>query len=124
MILYLLLTSLLIPINLWAAITPHLHSELSMRALHAVSVVLLLPLLISLWSDRSSIRLVPAVVLAIFLCVMVVVNVEIAAKGMPIEFGWIDHLFLALAALSVEAYYLLEPNATTPLPNQVVDQTD
>ncbi len=124
MILYLLLTSLLIPVNLWASITPHVHSELSMRALHAVSVVLLLPLLISIWSDRSSIRSVPAVVLAIFLCVMVVVNVEIATKGMPVEFGWIDHLFLALAALSVEAYYLLEPNATTPLPNPVVDQTD
>ena len=124
MILYLLLTSLLIPVNLWASITPHVHSELSMRALHAVSVVLLLPLLISLWSDRSSIRSVPAVVLAIFLCVMVRVNVQIAAQGMGVEFGWIDHLFLALAALSVEAYYLLEPNATTPLPNQVVDQTD
>ena len=30
MIPYLMICSLMIPVNLWAAITPHLHSELSM----------------------------------------------------------------------------------------------
>ena len=44
MIAYLLLTSLLIPVNIWAAITPHLHSVVSMRILHGVSVLVLLPL--------------------------------------------------------------------------------
>ena len=30
MILFLVLCSLLIPVNVWAAITPHLHSDVSM----------------------------------------------------------------------------------------------
>ena len=41
MIAYLLITSLLIPINIWAAITPHLHTVLTMRVLHAASVTVL-----------------------------------------------------------------------------------
>ena len=114
MIIYLLLTSLLIPVNIWAAITPHLHTALTMRILHGVSVLVLLPLLLSLWRDRRVIQPVSALVLAIFLLVMVVVNVTIAMQGMGVEFGWIDHLLLALAALSVEAYYLLEERATVP----------
>ena len=45
MLAYLIAVSLLIPANLWAAITPHLHSEVSMRILHGVSTLALLPLL-------------------------------------------------------------------------------
>ena len=45
MIIYLILCSLLIPVNISAAITPHLHSDLSMRILHGLSTVVLLPLL-------------------------------------------------------------------------------
>ena len=37
MIAYLVFCSLLIPANLWAAITPHLHSDLSMRVLHGIA---------------------------------------------------------------------------------------
>ena len=114
MILYLLFTSLLIPVNIWAAINAHTHTDLSMRILHSVSVLVLLPLLVSLWCDRRVIQPVVALLLAIFLLVMVVVNVTIAVQGMGVEFGWIDHLFLALAAASVEAYYLLEERATAP----------
>ena len=115
MITYLLLTSLLIPVNIWAAINSHTHSELSMRILHAVSVLVLLPLMLSLWRDRGVIQQLPAILLAAFLSVMVVVNLNIAARGMGVEFGWIDHLFLALAALSVEVYYLLEEKASSLL---------
>ena len=115
MIAYLLLTSLLIPVNIWAAITPHLHSALTMRLLHGASVLVLLPILLSLWRDRRLIQPVPGLVLTIFLIVMVVVNVTIAVRGMGVEFGWIDHLLLALGALSVEAYYLLEKKASSPL---------
>jgi len=114
MIFYLLFTSLLIPVNIWAAINAHTHTDLSMRILHSVSVLVLLPLLVSLWCDRRVIQPVVALLLAIFLLVMVVVNVTIAVQGMGVEFGWIDHLFLALAAASVEAYYLLEERATSP----------
>ena len=114
MIFYLLFTSLLIPVNIWAAINAHTHTDLSMRILHSVSVLVLLPLLVSLWCDRRVIQPVVALLLAIFLLVMVVVNVTIAVQGMGVEFGWIDHLFLASAALSVEAYYLLEERATSP----------
>ena len=45
MIAYLILCTLLITANGWAAITPHLHSDLSMRILHGRSTVALLPLL-------------------------------------------------------------------------------
>ena len=45
MIAYLILCRLLITANGWAAITPHLHSDLSMRILHGHSTVALLPLL-------------------------------------------------------------------------------
>ena len=45
MLAYLIAVSLLIPANLWAAITPHLHSEVSMRILHGLSTLALLPLL-------------------------------------------------------------------------------
>ena len=48
MIAYLVFCSLMIPANLWAAITPHLHSDLSMRVLHGMSTLALLPLLLSL----------------------------------------------------------------------------
>ena len=52
MIAYLVFCSLLIPANLWAAITPHLHSDLSMRVLHGMSTLALLPMLLSLWHGR------------------------------------------------------------------------
>lgn len=115
MIAYLALTSLLIPVNIWASITPHLHTALTMRLLHGVSTLALLPLLLSLWKDRRLIQPVPGLVLAIFLGVMVVVNANIALQGMGIYLGWVDHLLLALGALSVEAYYLLEEHASPPL---------
>ena len=66
MIAYLLLSSLLIPANAWAAITPHLHSDLSMRVLHGLSTMVLLPLLLALWNDRRNLRLLPALLLAVF----------------------------------------------------------
>ena len=40
---------------------------------------------------------------------MVVINTWIAFMGMGVRNGWIDHLFLALAATSVEAYFLFMP---------------
>ena len=45
MIPFLVFCSLLIPVNLWAAITPHMHSDVSMRILHGVCTLVLLPLL-------------------------------------------------------------------------------
>ena len=110
MLFYLLLTSLLIPANLWAAITPHLHSELSMRVLHGVSTAVLLPLLISLWRQRLQLQRLPASVLAVFVIVMVVVNLQITAMGMGVVYGWLDHVFLAIAAACVVLYYLIAPD--------------
>ena len=114
MIPYLLLTSLLIPVNIWAAITPHLHSDISMRILHAVSVLVLLPLLNSLWMDRQKISKVPAIILAVFTTILAVVNIQISAQGMGVQYGWVDHLMLAVAAFSVEIYFLAEEQASTP----------
>ena len=116
MISYLVLCSLLIPVNLWAAITPHLHSDVSMRILHGASTLLLLPLLFTLWNDRRQLQAIPTIVLGVFAVVMVVVNSWITAMGMGVEFGWLDHVLLAAAELSVVAFFLLEPQAITAHP--------
>ena len=101
MIVYLLLCSLLVPLNLWATITPHLHSEASMRLLHGTSTLLLLPLLISLWIDRQKLQPIAATILAIFAITLVAVNSWITAMGMGVRFGWLDHVLLAIAEVSV-----------------------
>ena len=107
MIPYLILISLLVPANLWASITPHLHSDLSMRLLHGVSTLVLMPPLFSMWRQRRQIQRLPALLLASFSLVLIVVNTHIAAVGMGVRYGWIDHLFLAIASLAVLAFYLL-----------------
>ena len=113
MIYYLIFCSLLIPVNLWAAITPHLHSDLSMQILHATSTLILLPLLVSLWTQRKRLNHSISFILSTFLSVMVVINTWIAFMGMGVRNGWIDHIFLALAAASVEAYFLFIPAPAT-----------
>ena len=109
MIYYLIFSSFMIPINLWAAITPHLHSDLSMKILHAVSTLILLPLITCIWINRKKINQFLSLLLGIFLCVMISLNSWIAVMGMGVKNGWIDHLFLALAAFSVIVYFLLTP---------------
>ena len=109
MIPFLVFCSLLIPVNLWAAITPHMHSDLSMRILHGVCTAVLIPLLWKLWDQRRMLRPVPALVLAIFATVMVVVNSCIAASGMGVEFGWLDHMLLALSEVALTLFFLIAP---------------
>ena len=108
MIIYLILCTLLVPANLWATITPHLHSEVSMRLLHALSTAVLIPPLVSLWHQRHSVRPLPALLFAPFSIVLVVVNTHISLMGMGVRFGWIDHLFLSVACLAVLIFYLLK----------------
>ena len=100
---------MLIPVNLWAAITPHMHSDLSMRILHGICTVVLLPLLWMLWDQRRLLRPVPALILAIFATVMVVVNSWITAMSMGVEFGWLDHLLLALSEVALAVFFLMAP---------------
>ena len=109
MIPFLVFCSLLIPVNLWAAITPHMHSDVSMRILHGLSTLVLLPLLWTLWDQRRLLRPAPMLVLAVFALVMVVVNSWITAMGMGVEFGWLDHLFLALSELALTVFFLMAP---------------
>ena len=109
MISYLVLCSLLIPVNLWAAITPHLHSDLSMRLLHGVSSLLLVPMLLSLWKNRRLLQRFPALLLSVFAVVMLVTNSWITVMGMGVEFGWLDHVLLAVSEVSVLVFFLLEP---------------
>ena len=111
MIYYLIFSSLLIPVNLWAATTPHIHSDLSMQILHATSTLILLPLLASLWIQRKHLDQFTCFILSIFLWVMVVINTWIAFMGMGVRNGWIDHIFLALAAASVGVYFLFRPSS-------------
>ena len=111
MIAYLVFCSLMIPANLWAAITPHLHSDLSMRVLHGMSTLALLPMLLSLWQGRQLQSLLPSVVLGVFGVMLVLVNSWITAMGMGVDFGWLDHVLLALAYGSVLVFFLLKPEA-------------
>lgn len=111
MIAYLLTAALLIPINIWAAITPHLHSDISMRILHGISSLVLVPVLISLWRSRHNLHMGLAAVYSVFLVVMVVVNVWITFNGMGVALGWLDHLFLSLAASTIVAFYFTKPSA-------------
>ena len=114
MISFLVFCSLLIPVNLWAAITPHMHSDVSMRILHGVCTLVLLPLLWMLWDQRRLLRPLPALLLAIFATVMVVVNSWITAMGMGVEFGWLDHLLLALSEVALTVFFLMVPE-TEPI---------
>ena len=109
MIIFLIFCSFLIPLNLWAAITPHLHSDISMRILHGVCTVVLVPLLLALWRQRKFLQPVFTLILAIFCVVMLTVNAWITAMGMGVEMGWLDHLFLALSEISVVTFFLLAP---------------
>lgn len=110
MIAYLLVCLFLVPGNIWAAITPHLHSLTSMRALHLVSSIVLVPAVISIWNRRSVLKRNPLVYfLASFLVILLVVNLWIAHAGMGVNMGWLDHYFLAAANLSIIAYFFGAP---------------
>ena len=111
MIAYLILCTLLITANGWAAITPHLHSDLSMRILHGLSTLALLPLLWDLWIDRHLLQVVLSIVLSAFTVMLVLVNSWIAINGMGVDYGWLDHVMLALAFMAVVVFFLLKPEA-------------
>ena len=91
-----------------------MHSDVSMRILHGICTLVLLPLLKMLWEQRRQLRPVPALILAIFATVMVVVNSWITATGMGVEFGWLDHLFLALSEVAIKMFFLMAPE-TEPI---------
>ena len=86
-----------------------MHSDVSMRILHGICTLVLLPLLWMLWDQRRQLRPVPALILAIFATVMVVVNSWITAMGMGVEFGWLDHLFLAVSEVALTVFFLMAP---------------
>ena len=109
MIAFLVFCSLLIPVNIWAAITPHMHSEVSMRILHGLCTLVLIPLLWAIWNQRRSLQPLLSMVLAIFAVVMVVVNGWITFMGMGVELGWLDHLFLALSEVALTVFFLVAP---------------
>ena len=51
------------------------------------------------------------IVLAVFALMLVIVNSWITVKGMPVDFGWLDHWLLALAKISVLTFFLVAPAA-------------
>ena len=81
-----------------------------MRILHGLSTLVLLPLLFQLWARRKQDLRLFSLFLAVFLAVMVVVNAWITFMGMGVRFGWLDHVFLAIASASVIAYFFAEPS--------------
>ena len=86
-----------------------MHSDVSMRMLHGVCTLVLLPLLWTIWTQRRLLRPVPALMFAIFATAMVVVNSWITTMGMGVEFGWLDHLFLALSEVALTLFFLMAP---------------
>ena len=110
MVAYLVISALLIPINLWAAITPHLHTDLSMRILHGVSSAALVPMLVSIPREWRSLKPSIALITAIFFVVMLVVNIWITANGMGVAYGWLDHVLLSCASASALVFFLLKPD--------------
>ena len=42
---------------------------------------------------------------------IVVVNSWIAAMGMGVEFGWLDHLLLALSEVALTVFFLIAPES-------------
>jgi len=91
-----------------------MHSDVSMQILHGICTLVLLPLLWMLWDQRRQLRPVPALILAIFATVMVVVNSWITAMGMGVEFGWLDYLYLALSEVAITMFFLMAPE-TEPI---------
>ena len=71
---------------------------------------MLFPLLWSLWLRRHDLSRWPALSLALFAVLMVVVNSWIAGMGMGVEFGWLDHVTLARTEVALIAYFLLGPD--------------
>ena len=113
MIIYLVICSLLIPLNLWAAITPHLHTDLLMRILHSFSTLILLPLMTRVWMHRQKLSKYPVILLEIYSIHLILVNGWITIKGVGVGISWLDHLMLAIAELTVPIFFLLEPNSKT-----------
>lgn len=113
---YLLITALFLPANLWAAVTPHLHNDLSMRLLHGASVMVLLPAWVDLLRDlqhtRHRLQNLCQLLLGLYLAILTVVNLWIFTAGMGVEMGWLNHLLLGLAMVCVITFYLLRPEAS------------
>ena len=100
--LLMVVAALLVPVNIFNAIVPHLHDYGEMRTLHLISAgvfAVALGLLLSNCPITKG-RCAPpvkflAVSYALFLLIMVVININIARTGMGVDYGWLDHYLLA-----------------------------
>ena len=106
--LLMVVAALLVPVNIFNAIVPHLHDYGEMRMLHLISAsvfAVALGLLLSNCPITKG-RCVPpvkflAITYALFLLIMVVVNVNIARTGMGVDYGWLDHYLLAFGSIII-----------------------
>ena len=103
-----IIAAVLIPINIWTAIVPHLHDFAAMRLLHlgcSAVFAFALGLLANNCPITKSKCAPPIKILGVtygfFLLTMVVVNVNIARTGMGVDYGWLDHYFLAFGSLAI-----------------------
>ena len=106
--LLMVVAALLIPVNVFTAIVPHMHDFVAMRLLHLISsgvFAIALGLLLSncpITKGKCAPQIkILAVTYALFLLTMVVVNVNIARTGMGVDYGWLDHYFLAIGCLVI-----------------------
>lgn len=117
--LYLLLTVLLVPLNLWSAVAPHLHVGISLPLLQALTALTLLPGLIDLISDARrpapGEKRQPLLLLTALSLPLILTNLSGALQGASLEHGWIQHLLSALALASLPIFYLGRPSDQTLL---------
>jgi len=103
-----IVAAVLVPINIWTAIVPHLHDFTAMRLLHLVSSAVF-ALALGLLANNCPITKnkcaplvkVVGVTYGLFLLIMIIVNVNIARTGMGVDYGWLDHYFLAFGSLAI-----------------------
>ena len=112
---YLLLTTLLIPLNLWSAVAPHLLGGSSLPLLQLLTALLLLPGLIDLLWDARRQRDLPLLLLLALTATLIPSTLWSALHGSSLESGWIQQLLAALALLALPAFYLGRPSEHTCL---------
>lgn len=89
---FMIVAAVLVPINIWTAIVPHLHDFTAMRLLHLVSSAVF-ALALGLLANNCPITKnkcaplvkVVGVTYGLFLLIMIIVNVNIARTGMVLH---------------------------------------
>ncbi|MEB3331366.1 MAG: hypothetical protein VKI83_02585 [Synechococcaceae cyanobacterium] len=118
MLIYLLLITLLVPLNLWSAVAPHLLTAQMLPLLQLLTALVLLPGLLDLLGDvRRAPRWqrTPPLLLLALTATLIPASLQSSLHGTSLESGWIQHLLASLALLSLAIFYLGRPGDQTSI---------